>query len=990
MATMKLRFDPSLPYQQEAIQSVTDLFVGMPLANATLSIAMTANTLQLPESGLANAISLDDEALVDNLHAVQERNGIAKTTIVGERRFAIEMETGTGKTYVYLRTIFELHKLYGLKKFVIVVPSIPIREGVLHSIETMREHFESLYNEKFEHFVYDSSRLTQIRSFATANTVQIMVINIQAFIKDIDAKDTGRGAGNVIYREFDKLNGMRPIEYIQQTRPVVIVDEPQRVQADKSQQAIARLEPSFVLEYSATFESPQKVYRLGPIEAYEQKLVKQIEVASVQQEDNANAAYVKFIKADITKQRTQVEITAGGVTDPKRKNMWLKQGDDLGDKSGNRPEYGYGYRVTNLGWEPGNEFIEFNGGHLVMPGTALGEMNDDVMKAQIRTTIRQHFERELELNDQGIKVLSLFFIDRVANYRDYDEAGNPIPGKIARWFDEEYAALRQRYPRYAALDHPPVERLHDGYFSIDNHKRVKDTTGTTKADDETYELIMRDKERLLSLDESLRFIFSHSALREGWDNPNVFQICTLNETKSVDKKRQEIGRGLRLPVNQQGERIHDPNVNRLTVVANESYREFAETLQREYEQDAKIRFGMVPMTAFNNVMLPDSLDEAQGEVRTLGQQGSEKVFWHLKTHGYLNASGEIQPKYDPNRTEFELSVPQEYEDPAIVNQLMDQINKYIFKDRIVKPVRERRRINPNRDVLDKDDFLAFWHRIAQRTRYMVDFDTEELVHRAAEKIRLEVRVTPPRVRVHRAVLEQTHAGVREGSTLYDEIIDSSPPLVVPDIVTMIQGETNLTRKTISRVLVESGRAEDIRINPQSFITQATAAIQVILRDMMQRGLKYEKREGDVWQVRNFWDSNMAELERFSESLYEVENPERTVYDCVEFDSRVESQFVKSLDSSERVKYYVKLPSWFTVDTPIGSYNPDWAIMMQDGESFYLVRETKSSLVNADRRGRENDKIFAARRHFEEIGVNYDVSTSFSEVEQAIQQMRSPV
>jgi type III restriction enzyme len=981
MATMKLRFDPSLAYQQEAIKAVTDLFHGMPMANSPLSISTTANALPLTEYGVANSLMLEQEALVANLHAVQERNKIVQTTTVGEARFAIEMETGTGKTYVYLRTIFELNKLYGLMKFIIVVPSIPIREGVLHSIETMREHFTSLYNVTFEHFVYDSSRLTQIRNFAVANTIQIMVINIQAFIKDIDIKDTGRGAGNVIYREFDKLNGLRPIEYIQQMHPVVIVDEPQRVQAEKSQQAIQRLNPSIVLEYSATFESNQKVYRLGPIEAYEQKLVKQIEVASVQEEESANAAYVKFIQADVKGQRTQIEITTGGVTDPKRKKIWIKQDDDLAVRSNGRSEYDYGYRVTALDWTPGTESIEFSGGHVVTPDRALGEMTGEVMKAQIQTTIRQHFERELQLKERGIKVLSLFFIDRVANYRGYDDAGNPYPGKIAHWFEEAYTDLRQKYPRYAALDHPPVSQLHDGYFSVDNKKRATDTTGSTKADDSTYELIMRDKERLLSLDEPLRFIFSHSALREGWDNPNVFQICTLNETRSVDKKRQEIGRGLRLPVNQQGERIHDPNVNRLTVVANESYREFAVALQREYEQDANVRFGEVPMTAFNDVMLPDP----DGKLQRIGQSGSERVFWHLKNQGYLNAQGEIQSKYEPGNPHFALDVPEEYSDVGIIDQIMDRINKYVFKDRIVKPVRARQRLSPNHSVLDSDDFLAFWNRVAQRTRYIVDFDTEELIRRAAENIRLGVRVTPPRIRVQRADIEQSRAGIREGVAKYSEHIESREVLVIPDIITMIQSETNLTRRTIARILIGSGKAEDILVNPQSFITQATDIIRTVLHDVMQHGLKYEKRDGDIWHVRVFRDTAAGQLERFSESLYEVQRPDRTVYDYVEFDSRVESQFVKSLDTDERVKYYVKLPSWFTVETPLGSYNPDWAIMMEDGQSFYLVRETKSSLTEADRRGRENEKINAARKHFAAIGVDYDVATSFSEISEHVWQ-----
>lgn len=383
------------------------------------------------------------------------------------------------------------------------------------------------------------------------------------------------------------------------------------------------------------------------------------------------------------------------------------------------------------------------------------------------------------------------------------------------------------------------------------------------------------------------------------------------------------------------------------------------------------------------------LDSTTSTAPTIGEVGSQKLFDHLRQQGYVNFAGEIQPKYDPNQYDFQLDVPEEFSAQETVDQINDVIRRYVFRDRIVKKARPRQRLTLNHDVLDSDEFIAFWNQIAQRTRYMVEFDTDRLVRRSVENLRLGPQVAPPRIRVHRADLEQTRAGIREGAARYSDQIESRETLIVPDVITMIQGETNLTRQTIARILIESGRAEDIRINPQAFITQATDTIRTVLRDEMQNGLKYEKR-GSAWHVREFRGKSAGDLERFSERLYEVQNPDRTVYDYVEFDSGIESKFVRDLDTNERVKYYVKLPAWFTVDTPIGAYNPDWAIMMEDESAFYLVRETKSSLIDESRRISENDKIHAARAHFRAIDVNYDVSTSFRDVEESVRQMRSPV
>ncbi|MDQ3539236.1 MAG: DEAD/DEAH box helicase family protein, partial [Chloroflexota bacterium] len=548
MATMKLRFDDSLEYQHDAINAVCDVYEGLPTGNPVFSISYnTGLGFKVSELGIANPDLPQDEMILGNVQRVQERNGITKISALPLREFAIEMETGTGKTYVYLRTAFELNKRYGFRKFVIVVPSIAIREGVLHSIETMRDHFRTLFGTPFDAFVYDGKQSNQLRGFAMANAMQIMVINIQAFQRDFkDEAGPRRGGGNVIYREQDRLNGWRPIDFLQQTRPFVIVDEPQKVQGTASHVALTRLNPCSLVQYSATFDSPTKLYRLGPIEAHQQRLVKQIEVASVLEQLDGNNAYVRLLKVDIAKQRVQLEINIGQGDAVARKPVWVKQRSDLYELSKHRLEYQDRWVVDDLSFDPVDGYVDFDNGQAVTLGASTGGLDDEVMRAQVHETVREHLEKELRLTSQGIKVLSLFFIDRVANYRQYGEDGAESLGKIGQWFEESYRELTSK-GRFASLGVDDVGAIHDGYFSVDKKGRVKDTTGKTADDESTYDRIMRNKERLLSFSDPLRFIFSHSALREGWDNPNVFQICTLKETKSIDNKRQELGRGLRLP-----------------------------------------------------------------------------------------------------------------------------------------------------------------------------------------------------------------------------------------------------------------------------------------------------------------------------------------------------------------------------------------------------------------------------------------------------------
>ena len=668
---MKLQFDANQQFQLDAVAAITDLFDGQPQGAPEFAVINVGDYGGLlagqdrTELGAGNRLLLADDKLLANARAIQLQNDIEVADAEAPLEawdlfdvpadapracphFSVEMETGTGKTYVYLRTIFELSQRYGFQKFVIVVPSVAIREGVLKNIQITAEHFRALYNNlPFEHFVYDARRVNRLRQFATSTTLQILIINIDAFRKNFVGTDDERKS-NVIYKESDRLSGRQPIEFVQAARPIVIIDEPQSVDStDKAQEAIRALNPLCTLRYSATHRNPYNlVYRLDPVRAFELKLVKQIVVASAVAEGAANDAFVRVERIDYQngiKAKLRIHVqSAGG---PKEKSVTVKSGADLYALSNERAAYHDGFEVAEINAEPGAELVRFSSGRTLRQGEEMGGLRDDVWRAQIKHTIRRHLDKELDVRERGVKVLSLFFVDRVANYRDYDEAGKPAKGKFAEVFEAELAALA-RDPRYAAFEwlKEPVERLHNGYFAQDKKGVVKDSREgrDTQADDDVYSLIMKDKERLLSVDEPLRFIFSHSALREGWDNPNVFQICTLNETRSAMKKRQEIGRGLRLPVDQDGKRVFDESINRLYVMANESYEDFARALQTEYEDECGVTFGKVPITAF--AKLARVVD---GGEQPIGRAAAEELRAALVEQELLDADGRIQPAFDP-------------------------------------------------------------------------------------------------------------------------------------------------------------------------------------------------------------------------------------------------------------------------------------------------------------------------------------------------------
>jgi len=768
---MKIQFDAQQQYQLDAVAAVADLFDGQPLQQPEYSVVYRQGDSGLfegqvqTEIGVGNRLLLGEEFLLKNTRTIQERNEIEipqpdaplEAWPLTRRQcphFSVEMETGTGKTYVYLRTVYELAQRYGFRKFIIVVPSVAIREGVLKNIEITKEHFRALYNLEPESFVYDGKKVSRLRQFATSNNVEILIINIDAFRKNFTDSEDERKS-NVIYKESDRLSGRQPIEFVQATNPFVIIDEPQSVDSTpKSQEAIKALNPLCTLRYSATHRNPYNlVYRLDPIRAFELRLVKQIVVDSATTPGSQNNAFLRVEKIEYkngvkAKLRLQVQTPNG----PKEKSLTVKNGTDLYELSENRDAYKDGFIVSEIDATPGAEFIRFDSGIVLGLGQEQGGIRDEIWQTQIRKTVKKHLDKELQVRALGLKVLSLFFIDRVANYRSY-EGTQAVKGKFAEAFEQalaDYAAD----PKYKSLKWLTLapEKLHNGYFSADKKGIFKDTTGATQADDDTYNLIMKDKERLLSLDEPLRFLFSHSALREGWDNPNVFQICTLNESQSVTKKRQEIGRGLRLPVNQHGERVFDESVNKLYVVANESYEDFARGLQEEYETECGVTFGKVPIQAF--AKLATVVD---GQEVPLGKTDSNAIWNSLVKSGMLATDGKLQPSFDPTRPGFTLQLPEPYQgqEKAVIDVLASyQIERHIRRERDEGQNRLRK------EVIASPEFLALWEKIKPRTTYRVEFDTDVLVSRAVQALRKMEKIERVVVNFATAEMYISRAGVK--------------------------------------------------------------------------------------------------------------------------------------------------------------------------------------------------------------------------------------
>ncbi len=825
---MKLHFEDNLDYQQAAIASVVELFKGQEVSRSEFTVTYRPQTgpqatLGLIESdlGVGNRLQLIDEELLENLADVQLRNGLAQDKVLQSGDFTVEMETGTGKTYVYLRTIFELNREYGFTKFVIVVPSVAIKEGVYKTLEITRDHFENLYAmaKGYEYFLYDSSKPGEVRNFATSPTIQIMVTSVGA----INKKDV-----NNLYKENEKTGGEKPIDLIKATNPIIIVDEPQSVDGGlqgAGKTALKAMNPLCTLRYSATHVvKHHMVYRLDAVDAYERGLVKQIEVASLEIEGGHNKPYVKLIsthnqKGSIT---AKVELDIASGKDVKRKIVTVEDGDDL-EQLTNRSLY-ENMQIGTITVGP-EQIIELKGPGLdkvLKPGMSHGGVDPDEQKRlMIRRTIKEHLDKELRFKETGrpIKVLSLFFIDSVEHYRQYDDSGNAHKGKYATMFEEEYKKLAKS-PAYNTLfsqidADQDVEGLHNGYFSIDKKGGWTDTAENNQSNrdnaERAYNLIMKDKEKLLSFDTKLKFIFSHSALREGWDNPNVFQICTLRDMGTERERRQTIGRGLRLCVDQSGQRLRGHEVNTLTVIATESYEDFAKNLQSEIEQDTGIKFGIVEPHQFSAIMVQSE----DGETKPLGATASTKLWEHLKAAELIDAKGRVQDSLRTALKAGTLALPEEFaaqagEINAILKKLAGRLD--------IKNADDRKVIKTREAVLQSLEFKALWERIKHKTTYRVEFDNAKLIEDCAENIRNSEPITKTRARFRKAGLEIGKGGVsaKEDGAKSAYTTINEDDIELPDIITELQDKTQLTRGSIVDILLKSDRIEDFKRNPQQF------------------------------------------------------------------------------------------------------------------------------------------------------------------------------
>jgi len=901
---MKLQFDAHQDYQLDAIHAVVELFRGQPDASQTaVAFDDALSSLALTQTGIANRRVIDDARLLDNLHAVQkkqalecsqtlERMRLDDGSMVGDfANFTVEMETGTGKTYVYLRTVYELAHTYGFRKFVIVVPSVAIREGVLANLRLTHEHLQMLYAHMPLTFsAYSSARVNTLRNFATSDAVQILVINIDAFAKDA-AGDT-KSKGNVINQMRE--TGNRPVEFIQNTHPIVILDEPQNLETDLRKRAVARLNPLCTLRYSATHRNSYNlVYSLDPVRAYELGLVKQIGVDSVLELGQANQAFVELLGFTAGKRSisAKLAIWANLKQGPEKKTVTVRVGDDLyAEKFSNQRElYRNGFIVNEI--DAGEGYVSFANNVRVGVGRPHGALTDAILRLQIEATVRRHFEKAKRLHPLGIKVLSVFFIDKVEHYRVYHDDGSTGKGKFAQWFEEMYQQVRDEAEFAGVLD-SPADKVHNGYFSRDKQtvSPFETRSGKTRADAENgaFELIMRDKERLLDLNEPLAFIFSHSTLREGWDNPNVFQICTLAESASQIKKRQEIGRGLRLAVNQNGERVRDAAINRLTVIANESYEEFARQLQNE-----------------------------------------------------MHAAG------------------------------------VRFKCEMVKNEHDKTVVRLKKGYATDPQFLDLWQKIRTRTRYRVNYATAELVANAARRIETQMpAIARPRAALMRAEIDMQHTGISARQTGY-RTREVAARYVMPDFIKQIQGRTGLSSASIVEILIGSKRLPEALHNPQLFIDQCAEHINAVKHQFLvhgdgsaDSGVEYVKCDGAVYEMRRFERDDWMEV--FSSNVQAVKRQEKTLFSHIIIDSGSgpERAFASACEDNEDVLFYIKLPRWFAIDTPVGRYHPDWAVAWRNDHTLYFVAETKDTggqHVQLDLlRPLEQLRIECGKRHFKQF------------------------
>lgn len=903
---IKLKFNSNQKYQIDAINSIVDIFVGevksdgikklytksnfdnLRNINNTVSKTQADLGLSFDLKVVANISNLSSEDIKQNVLKIQLDNKIIKSEGVENNNqavnsycdandFSIEMETGTGKTYVYLRTIFELHKKYNYRKFIIVVPSVAIREGVKNSFGTMTEHFRDLYNTEVKTFIYDSKKLNQVSNFARSNTLEIMIINIDAFTND-----------ERVLMDSTREDGAY-IDFIKACNPIVIIDEPQNMETEIRKKAIAKLNPLYTFRYSATHkEKYNLMYRLTPVDAYNQGLVKKIEVASVREKNSFQDIYLNLqsIKDAGGKNKykvAEVEIEILNSGEVKKKIVKLSTNKSMEDNdlyvlSNNKSQY-EGYILREIKTDK----IIFANGKELKINEIKGEEKDAIAKAQIEETIKNHFQKELSFRSMGIKVLSLFFLDEVKNYFDHDSGKS---GKYAEYFEEIYKIYCEK-PEYKELSMPDISAVHDGYFAKDKTGKFKDSKNSkATADDNTaYERILKNKEKLLSFNEPLRFIFSHSALREGWDNPNVFQICVLREMNGIGEKRQTIGRGLRLPVDQNGNRIEDENVNILTVVSNEDYETFAKNLQKEIEEESGFRFANSPINNANK--------------------------------------------------------------------------KHVIK--------------LNKNALTNAEFLELWNKIKNKTIYNIKYDSDILLKNIEAEIKNSVevnKISSGKISVNYINVEMDNENITHSITKLEDTKKVYTDFEIPNIINEISLNTQTSKGFILQIIKNTNTISKLLENPQMY---ASILINIIKQEKEKyflshtEALQYIKLQDDFYSMSIF----DTELNSYSD-VYEVKDKSKTLYNKIKLDSEVETNFAKSSDNVENVKFFLKLPDRFKIKTPIGNYVPDWALSVNKDGKLYFVAETKSTDNEMERRGGENFKIKCAEKHFNSIvdGAKY--------------------
>jgi len=982
-------------YQTDAVNSIVRIFDGSVKKSSLFTIDISKSSTKEERldlqgedisylKGYSNKLTITNVELMENVRKIQLENGIMRSTNLYDRNFTIEMETGTGKTYVYTKTILELNKQYGLTKFIIVVPSIAIKEGVYKSFQNTESHFKAHYeNVVYHYFVYDSNRLNDVQAFATSSNIEIMIINIDSFKKSFDDPEREVKA-NIIHRAHDKLSGNKPINLISNTNPVVIIDEPQSVDnTENAKKAISYLKPLFIIRYSATHRQLfNLMYRLTPVDAYSDHLVKQIEVSSIVSDVNTSQAFVKLISVSgKPKFSASIEIykkQKKSATILKEKVVVYPQ-DDMWEKSNEVDYYkDLNFIVNDIDAFPGNESITFlNGEHLKI-GQIIGDVNPEIIKrAQIKETIELHLKKEHNYLFKGIKVLSLFFIDEVAKYRQYD-GDQPIKGLYAKWFEEEYTKLINGPYKYLKdlykdkLSFDP-ELIHQGYFSIDKNKKFVDSSsGDSASDESAYHLIMVNKERLLSFNEPVRFIFSHSALKEGWDNPNIFQVCTLVETTDQLTKRQKIGRGLRICVDQNLNRVRDMNYNVLSVIANESYRDFAANLQHEFEKDAGYKFGVIEAGSFNGVVTYNK----DRKMLELSQIDSELLYKHIKDAGYLSNLGKVNDKFFEDIKNDVLDIPEqfiEFKEPII-----ERIRK-LSREIEIKDANAKIQVKINKEVYMSATFKAFWNRIKNKTVYRVNMDINQFKQRSILAIKEMEEIKPERIYRELAKLDIVNAGViAEETASYGGgiIISDYETNSLPDLVRRLQDSTNLLRATIAEIIKRSGRLDDFYRNPERFLTTVSRILIETKRENLIKGLEYYKSDEFYIQEEIFDDTAIFGYK--DKNILDISD-RKNIYDHVIFDSLIEKKFAEDAEADDDVVLYAKLPDKFLIDTPFGGYNPDWIVVIQQNgiDKLYFIAETKGTNHIQELPPQQRNKVLSGRKHFEVLDnqLKYEVVTS---------------